>query len=397
MRKVVVTGIGIVCGNADNKEEFVSAFSEGKLGIKRSRALNTEGLSTEYFGEADIDEMDTDKRLRLLIKKACTEMLIDCGIDRETIMAEGKNCRLFYGTLLSHSGAYYRHSIYKAEGKPTGGILANMNGYVSYIKELTGVTGGASISSAACASGTTAAGMALDYIRNGICDMAVVGGADPLTILSAYGFNAMKTLSGSICNPYDENRDGINIGECGAFLMFEALEHATARKADIYCEIAGYGIGNDAYHITSPEPDGSGAYRTMLSALSDGNTDKDEVDYINGHGTGTAINDSMECKAVNRLYEDSDKKPALSSTKALIGHCMGASGTAELISVILSMKYGRAIRMPGLKEPMAEAAGVDILSQKREININCAISNSFAFAGNSASILIKKYSGGDES
>lgn len=394
MKKVVVTGMGIVCGNAGNKAEFIKACSEGISGIKKCTVFSTEGLLTEYFGEADIDEMDTDTRLRILIEKSCSEMLSDCGLDRKTISAEGKMCRLFYGTLLSNTGSYYKHSMNKSENKPVDGTLARMNEYASFIKELTGIRGAASISSAACASGTTAAGMAFDYIRNGICDMAVVGGADPLTIIAAYGFNALKSLSGGICDPYDENRDGINIGECGAFLMFESLEHAQARNADIYCEIAGYGIGNDAYHITSPEPDGSGAYRTMLSALSDGDTDINEVDYINGHGTGTAINDSMEIKAINRIYEGSGKKPAISSTKALIGHCMGASGAAELVSVILSMKYGKAIMMPNLKEPIAEAVNAEIISQKRDLNISCAISDSFAFAGNSASILVKKYSGG---
>ncbi len=395
MKKVVVTGMGIVCGNANNKSEFIKACSEGISGIKKCTAFSTDGLLTEYFGEADIDERDTDARLRILIKKSCAEMLSDCGLDRETLSSEGKNCRLFYGTLLSNTGSYYKHSINKADGKPSDGTLAGMNDYISYIKELTGVKGGASVSSAACASGTTAAGMALDYIRNGICDMAVVGGADPLTIVAAYGFNALKSLSSGTCNPYDEKRDGINIGECGAFLMFESIEHALKRNANIYCEIAGYSIGNDAYHITSPEPDGSGAYRTMLSALSDGSTDIDEVDYINGHGTGTAINDSMEIKAINRIYKGSAKKPALSSTKALIGHCMGASGAAELISVILSMKYNKAIIMPNLTEPVMGADNVYIILKNRDMDINCAISDSFAFAGNSASVLVKKYSGGE--
>lgn len=396
MNRVVVTGIGIICGNASDKTEFLSACTEGRIGIKKCTAFNTEGLLTDYFGEADIKTDDTDERLHYLIEKACTEMLEDSGMDKQSISADGRDCRLFYGTLLSNSGAYYKHSINKSEGKTDNGVLAHMNDYIMQVKALTGIRGSAYISSAACASGTTAAGMAMDYIRNGICNAAVVGGADPLTIISAYGFNALKSLSSGICNPYDENRDGINIGECGAFLMLESLEHAKARNAEIYCELSGYATGNDAYHITSPEPEGSGAVHTMLAALKDGNTQVNEIDYINGHGTGTAINDSMEGKAARIVFGESGKKPMLSSTKALIGHCMGASGTAELISTILSMKHKKAIYMPSVKSSLAEGECADILTESRSVDISCALSNSFAFAGNSASLLIKKYDGGDE-
>jgi 3-oxoacyl-[acyl-carrier-protein] synthase II len=396
MSRVVVTGMGAVCANANNTEEFAQACFGGKSGIKKCTAFNTEGLITEYFGQADIDCADADGRLKILIEKSCAEMLSDSGADREYISSEGGKCRLFYGTLLSDAGSYYKHSFAKLNGNNDGDdSLSHMNDYISYVKELTGVKGCAAVSSAACASGTTAAGMAFDYIRNGLCEMAVVGGADPLTVISAYGFNALKSLSGSVCNPYDENRDGINIGECGAFLMFESYEHAVSRGAKIYCEVVGYGIGNDAYHITSPEPDGSGAYRTMLAAAEDGGISADEIDYINGHGTGTAINDRMEINAISRIYGESGKKPGLSSTKALIGHCMGASGAIELISTVLSVKHGRKIYMPNNKELISGAENADIYTQSGRADINYALSDSFAFAGNSAGVLIKKYDGGD--
>jgi 3-oxoacyl-[acyl-carrier-protein] synthase II len=322
-------------------------------------------------------------------------MLQDAGMDKAYIAAQGGSCRLFFGTLLYSAGAYYKHSTAKRNNLEDE-ALAHMNDYVSFIKELTGVKGSAFVSSAACASGTTAAGMAFDYIKNGLCEMAVVGGADPLTIIAAYGFHALKSLSSSVCNPYDEHRDGINIGECGAFLMMESLEHALSRGANIYCEIAGYGTGNDAYHITSPEPDGSGACRVMEAALKEGNVPAEQVDYVNGHGTGTPINDRMEINAMNRLFADSGKKPGLSSTKALVGHCMGASGSIELVSTILSMTSGRKICMPNIKEPISDSGNADLFRQGGDADIRNAISNSFAFGGNSASILIKAYEGGEE-
>lgn len=393
MKRVVITGFGAVCGNASNKDELYSACISGVSGIGKCSAFSAEGLLTDQFGENT--KIDPQNRLKELISLSCGEMLADCGYSSEDISEMGRECRLFYGTLLSTADSYYTHSLNKAAGISCGISLADMNNYAAYAKEFLGIKGGMSVSSAACASGTTAVGMAFDYIRNGICETAVAGGADPLTIIAAYGFNALKSLSGGICNPYDENRDGINIGECGAFFFAESLERALNRGAKIYCEICGYGLGNDAYHITSPAPDGSGAYAAMLSAINDGGISVSDIDYINGHGTGTAINDSMEIKAVARLFENSGKKPALSSTKALIGHCMGSSGAIELASVIMAMRHGRYIPMPKLRDPIDTDNKIFLSDSSCDMDIRYALLNSFAFAGNSASVLIKRYDGGD--
>lgn len=387
MKRVVITGFGAVCGNASNKDELYNACINGVSGIRKCSAFSTEGLLTDQFGENT--KIDPKNRLKKLISLSCGEMLADCGYSSEDISEMGVRCRLFYGTLLSTADSYYTHSLNKAEGISCGISLADMNNYAAYAKELLGIKGGMSVSSAACASGTTAVGMAFDYIRNGICETAVAGGADPLTIIAAYGFNALKSLSGNVCNPYDENRDGINIGECGAFFFVESLEHAIKRGAKIYCEICGYGLGNDAYHITSPDPDGSGAYAAMMSAINDGGISVSDIDYINGHGTGTVINDSMEIKAVTKLFENSGKRPALSSTKALIGHCMGSSGAIELASVIMAIRHGKYIPMPRIKNPINTDGRIFISDSTCDMDIRYALSNSFAFAGNSASVLIK--------
>jgi 3-oxoacyl-[acyl-carrier-protein] synthase II len=270
-----------------------------------------------------------------------------------------------------------------------------MNDFTNYAKEILGVKGASEIISASCASGTTAAGMALDYIRAGLCDCAVVGGVDSLSIVTAYGFNSLKSLSGGVCNPFDEERDGINIGECGALFLFESLEHAQKRNAKIYCEVAGYALGNDAYHITSPEPNGEGAYNTMKAALDDAGIKATDIDYINAHGTGTTINDSMETKAIEKLFANVGKNIAVSSTKSLIGHCMGASGAVELASIILSMQYKKYIPMPNLKKNILNAENIQVSNKTFDLNIDYAISNSFAFSGNSAALIVKSFKGGD--
>lgn len=386
-KRVVITGIGVVCGNAGNKDDFAKACFSGKSGIKNCTVFDTEGLLTPYFGQAD--EIEGPDRYYALLKKSAEEMMSDAGIDRAYLSSLGRTCRLFFGSLLYSSDAYYHHSLSRQK-QETDDFLAHMNDYSSYAKEITGVKGTVSIASAACASGTTAVGMAFDYIRSGMCECAVAGGVDALSVIAAYGFHALKSLSGSKCNPYDTQRDGINIGECGTFFLLESQEHAMARGAHIYCEVAGYALGNDAYHITSPEPNGEGAYQTMMGALEDSGVGAEVLDYINGHGTGTPINDSMELKALDKLLSPTDKKVAVSSTKAMIGHCMGASGAVELASVILGMEYGKYLPMPALTEPLSASKNIVLSNQTFNLDTQYALSNSFAFGGNSASILVKK-------
>lgn len=392
MDRVVITGMGVVCGNANDKDEFAEACFQGMTGIKSCKSFDTNGLSTSFFGE--IENLDNDTRFFTILKKSAEAMMTDAKISRKDIISWGNKCRMFLGTLIFSSHYFYRHSLSKRENEDDN-FIAHMNDFTSYAKEILGVKGACEIISASCASGTTAAGMALDYIRSGLCDCAVVGGVDSLSIVTAYGFNSLKSLSGGVCNPFDEKRDGINIGECGALFLFESLEHAQKRNAKIYCEVVGYALGNDAYHITSPEPNGNGAYQTMKAALDDADIEATDIDYINAHGTGTLINDGMETKAIEKLFANIDKNISVSSTKALIGHCMGASGAIELASIILSMKNKKYIPMPKLKNNILKAENIKASNKTFDLNIDYAISNSFAFSGNSAALIVKNYEGGE--
>lgn len=365
MNRVVITGAGALCGE-----------------IKPCTVFDAAGLSTDKFGQ--IDGLDRESRLYDIIRRTLGDMLSDAGLTASDISAYDADCRMFFGTLLARDNAYLEHSRSGAE------TLAMMNEFAVYAAELAGVRGTVDISSASCAAGTTAIGMAFDFIRNGICTAAVAGGAEKLTQIAGYGFNCLKSLSKDVCNPYDVNRDGINIGEGGAFFMLGTLERAQARNAKIYCEILGFASGNDAYHATSPEPTGEEAYHLMLNALDDACVDAEKLDYINGHGTGTMLNDSMETNALKKLYDGVERKPFVSSTKALVGHCMGASGAVELASVLRSMQTGEPVVMPRLTEPL-DSSGMFFAPET--IDMNYAMSNSFGFAGNSASILLRKWVG----
>jgi len=389
MERVVITGMGAICANASDASAFVKACGDGISGIKPCTVFHAEHLMTELFGE--VCDIKAENRLFELIRRSCMEMMNDAGLDREQIARLGNKCRMFYGTLLSTADTYLQHSRDLLDGTEDHS-LALMNEFAAYAASLTGVRGIIDVSSAACASGTTAVGMAFDFIRNGLCECAVAGGADALNELSAYGFHSLKSLSESICNPYDEKHDGITIGECGAFFMIESLSRALERRAKIYCEITGYATGNDAYHITSPEPNGKEAYHTMLEAVRDADISPEDIDYINGHGTGTILNDTMEKKAIGLLYEN-QQKPHVSSTKALIGHCMGASGAIELASVIGMMNSSIPVRMPLLTKPLDHDP---MFCVPDHMDISCAMSNSFGFAGNSASLIIKKYDQGED-
>ena len=363
MNRVVITGMGVLCGE-----------------IKPCTVYDTSGLVTDKFGE--IDGLDRNNRLYDIIRRTVGDMLTDAGLSAGDISAYVGDCRMFFGTLLARDNAFLEHSRTGAD------TLAMMNEFAVYAAGLAGVRGAVDISSASCAAGTTALGMAFDFIRNGLCSCAVAGGAEELTQIAGYGFNCLRSLSRDVCNPYDVKRDGINIGEGGAFFMLEELGHAKARDAKIYCEILGFASGNDAYHATSPEPTGEEAYHLMKNALSDAGLSAEDIDYINGHGTGTVLNDTMETNALKKLYENAEKKPFVSSSKARYGHCMGASGAVELADVIRSMHSGDPIVMPNLTEPLDCC---EMYNAPESVDMEFAMSNSFGFAGNSASIIIRSW------
>lgn len=392
-RRVVVTGMGLVAGAAHDRAAFAEACFGGEGSIRQCTAFDPAGLSTAYFGEADaVSPADEPNgRYFALMRQAAESFLSDAGLTKEEISSWGTKCRMFFGTLIFSSDAFYRHSLRKKAAEGKDDFIARMNDFSAYAKSLLGVEGSVSIVSSSCAAGTTAAGMALDYIRSGVIERAVVGGVDALSIVTAYGFNALKSLSAKVANPFDANRDGINIGECGAFFLFESLARAEERGAEILGEIAGYALGNDAYHITSPRPDGEGAYRVMQEALDDAGIAPADIGYINAHGTGTLANDAMEMKAVEKLFARTGREIALSSTKALLGHCMGASGAIELASVILSLAAQRYIPMPHIKERIGDAAFLRLSEKSFALDAEYAIKNSFAFSGNSAALIVRRY------
>lgn len=399
-RRVVVTGMGLAVGAVRDKEAFARLCFAGKSVIRKCSVFSTKGLSTDYFGEAEgisedvkagtSSERRANARYLELLRISAEGLLSDAGVTRKEIRNLGRSCRMFFGTLIFSADAYDRHCRARREGK-SNASLASMNEFSAYARELLGIRGAASVISSSCASGTTAVGMAMDYIRNGLCDCAVAGGVDCLAQHTAYGFHALKSMSAGVANPFDDKRDGINIGECGALFFLESLEHAQARGAVIAGEVAGYALSNDAYHITSPRPDGEGAYRTMKDALGDAGITPGDIGYINAHGTGTVINDSMETKALEQLFGKEGREIPVSSTKSLLGHCMGASGAIELASVLLALQHQKYIPMPRLEDSIVKSKQLRLSSDTFSMEAEYVLKNSFAFSGNSSALVLRRY------
>ncbi|WP_090830371.1 MULTISPECIES: beta-ketoacyl-ACP synthase II [unclassified Bacillus (in: firmicutes)] len=249
----------------------------------------------------------------------------------------------------------------------------------------------------ACATGTNSIGDAFKVIQRGDADAMITGGAEaPITKMSVAGFCANTALStnpdpASASRPFDKNRDGFVMGEGAGVVVLEELEHALARGAKIYAEIVGYGATGDAYHITSPAPGGEGGARAMKMAIEDGQLKPEDIDYINAHGTSTDYNDKFETLAIKEVFGEHSYKLAVSSTKSMTGHLLGAAGGIEAIFTVLAMKENILPPTINLQNPDPECDLDYVPNEARPKVIKAAISNSLGFGGHNATIAFKKY------
>jgi len=254
--------------------------------------------------------------------------------------------------------------------------------------------------SSACASANHAMGDALRLLRYGDADIMITGGSEAtITGLAISGFNSIKALStrnddiAKASRPFDLNRDGFMIGEGAGILVFETLEHALARGAKIYAEIAGYGASDDAYHMTAPDPEGKSVIKAFELAIKDAGISKDEVDYINAHGTSTELNDKTETHAIKTVFGERAYKIPVSSTKSMTGHLLGAAAGVEAIATILCMENGFIHPTINYETPDPSCDLDYVPNVARNQQIHCALSNSLGFGGHNATIVIKKYVG----
>lgn len=395
----MVTGMETYCSVGKNVNELYQRLHNNQTGIKKFELFNTQGLNSNYFGAIDDSlpkdmlRIEDESRTVCIIEKLIKELMERENISKSDVEDMFDRCQLSIATSVGLNEYVTGYVNDRNNGNNKSGWLSKIPEYIIRpFQNKLGIRGAYSINSAACTAGTAAIGIAVTNIRCDLADMVIVCAVDPLTQSAAYGFNSLNNVSHSMCNPFDQSIDGITLGEGGSIFILEEYEHAIKRNAKIYCEVCGYGIGNDAYHITSPDISGNGAYRVMKRALDDAGIEAKDIDYINTHGTGTEHNDKSEIAAIQLLYEGIDyKKVYVNSIKSYVGHCLAAAGGIELAATILSIMHDEIFPNYGMENCLVDLPNIEFVKEQNVYSkIQYAISNSYAFAGSSASVIVGK-------
>lgn len=408
-RRVVVTGIGAVTPLGNDIETTWAGIKEGKSGVGMLTRLDASQFSAKVAAEVkdfDIEKYIERKEARKMDRfthYALAASIMAVEDANLTITEElGLRTGVWIGSGIGGMETYenqFRVFLEKGARRVSPFFVPMMipdmaAGQVSIHFGAKAIN---SCTVTACASGTNSIGDAFKVIERGDADVMITGGAEsPITHMSVAGFcsNTALTLNTdpqTASKPFDANRDGFVIGEGAGIIILEEYEHAVARGAKIYGEIIGYGSTGDAHHITAPAPEGEGAARAMQQALEDAGIKPEQVDYINAHGTSTPYNDHFETLAVKTVFADHAYKLAMSSTKSMTGHLLGAAGGVEAIFTVLALQEGILPPTINLETPDPECDLDYVPNKARNANIEYAMSNSLGFGGHNASILFKKY------
>jgi beta-ketoacyl-acyl-carrier-protein synthase II len=395
----------------------LDAFWDGLLaarsGIREIQNFDTSAMKTKIAGQVqDFDPSAYEihpknarrmSRASLLALAAAKLALADSKLTPEDVQKQSDRSGVALGTanagfeLLLESSLGYR--LKGARINPTALINGLPNMPSHYVSAYSGAAGPFYTVSATCASGTQAIGVALDQIRAGRADLMLTGGVDTLVhpdVMMA--FEAMTVLASGYSQqperasrPFDAERDGFVMGEGCGILVLESLEHARGRSARVYAEVLGQATSSDAGHSAAPDAEGVGAAKVMRWALEDADCPPDEVGYINAHGTGTQINDVVETKAIKRVFGERSKQIPISSTKSMIGHCMGGSGALEAIACIKSLETGGIHPTINLETPDPECDLDYVPNQARQLDFRVALSNSFGLGGQNACLVLGEF------
>jgi 3-oxoacyl-[acyl-carrier-protein] synthase II len=279
-----------------------------------------------------------------------------------------------------------------AQGGRLGGWMeAPVSAPTEVVATALGCGGPRSTVSTACSSGANALGFAADWIRAGRATVVLCGGTDALCRSTYSGFDALQALDRDRCRPFDRQRSGLSLGEGAAMFVFEEWEHAVRRGARILGEFVSYGISADAHHLTQPHPDGAGAAAAMRRALSEGGVAPETVDYINAHGTGTPMNDAIETRAIKAVFGAHAYRIPVTSTKSMVGHCLGAAGAIEALASLIAVREQFVPPTVSLTDPDPECDLDYVPHTSRRATVGVALSNSYGFGGNNTSLILRGY------
>ncbi|HSU29629.1 MAG TPA: beta-ketoacyl-ACP synthase II [Bryobacteraceae bacterium] len=409
-RRVVVTGIGLVCSVGTGTEETWEAIRSGKNGIGPITQFDPSQFSCRIAGEVKnfdplhyVEKRDVKKMGRFIqFAMAASEFAMKAA-RLEISPEEADNAGVYIGSGIGGFEVIereHRNLLEKGPGRISPffipACIVNLaSGYVS-IKY--GAKGPNSATATACTTSAHSIGDSYRLIQYGDADVMICGGSEAaVTPLSVGGFAAMRALStrndepAKASRPWDKERDGFVVGEGAGILILEELEHARRRGATILAEVVGYGMSGDAYHITSPPDDGDGAYRVMRKALHDAGIEPSAVQYVNAHGTSTDVGDRAETIALKRAFGDHAKKLAVSSTKSMTGHLLGGAGGLEAGITVLAIRDGIAPPTINHDVPDPECDLDYVPNQARPLDIEYALSNSFGFGGTNGCLIFKRY------
>jgi 3-oxoacyl-[acyl-carrier-protein] synthase II len=410
-RRVVVTGLGVVSPLGIGTDRFWNAMMEGRSGVGRITAWDPTGLETQIAAEVrDFDPTDfmdrkearRNDRFVLFAYAAARMALEDSGL--AITPGNAPRVGVLIGSGIGGAITWEEQTrVLETKGphRVSPFFIPNviMNMASGVVSILIGAKGPNSSVVTACASGGNAIGDAMRIIQRGDADAMIAGGTEAaITKLSVAGFCAMKAMSTRnddpprAVRPFDATRDGFVMGEGAGVVVLESLEHAERRGARIYAELVGYGMSGDAYHITQPDPEADGAARSMRNALADAGMAPEEIDYINAHGTSTPYNDRVETLAIKKVFGAHARRLAVSSTKSMMGHLLGAAGGVEFIACVLAITRGAIPPTINYEHPDPECDLDYVPNRPREARITTAMSNAFGFGGHNAILIVRRMS-----
>lgn len=400
MGHVCITGIGVISALGPRREDLLQGIKEDRCGIEKISLLDASSYRSSWAGQAptpsplaDLGPFRRCSRADLLALQAATEALSDAGLaesqlqDTAVVIGTGAG-----GTHLTEA---YRLKLLE-EGEraaPASWLIPHQPANTADLVANRFAINGPRLSlMTACSSSATALGIGLDMIRLGRARRVLAGGTESICHLTYGGFSALRAMDENPCRPFHADRRGLTLGDGASMIMLEDLDDARHRGAVPYAELAGYGVSADAYHLTAPAPDGRGAVAAMTRALEDAGVGLDQVQYINAHGTATPHNDPIEVASIKKVFGPHAEGLAISSTKAMTGHTLGAAGALEAAICALAIREGILPATLRLDRP-DPACDLDLVPcSARPFDLTIAMSNSFAFGGNNTSLILRRVS-----
>lgn len=398
MRRVVVTGVGVVSSIGIGKDEFWNNLISGKSGISDVKIFDTSDYPVHRAGEVKDFKADAfipKDKLRSMARAsqfavAATGMaLADAGLKLTEDIRECTGAAI--GTTMADIQSLEqmdKHWVGKGENDiwPINIIKYPSNSLSDHIGYFFQIEGPNYTIPTACSAGNYCIGRSFDLISQGLADVMIAGGTDPFSRITFTGFNRLYAMAPDRCQPFDKNRKGMMLGEGAGVMILETYENATKRRAEIYAEILGYGLSCDAHHMTAPQS--GGVAKAMEHAIKNSSIQKDDVDYISAHGTGTAANDKTECDALKLVFGDRAKEICMSSIKSMLGHTMGAASAIEAIACCMAIKEKIVPPTINYETPDHECDIDCVPNKARKMGVKIALNNSLAFGGNNACLVL---------